>query len=109
MVEVTCFFRSDSVRLTEEVKAQLDQVALQMKGEYDPDLRTATAAVTGHASSSEKATAESHVRLAELRAEFVKNYLVTRHGIDAMRITTAWVLDATADPDFERKAVIVLS
>src|SRR5438876_615826 len=108
MVEVTCFFRSDSVRLTEEVKAQLDQVALQMKGEYDPDLRTATAAVTGHASSSE-ATAESHVWLAEVRAEFVKNYLVTRHGIDPMRITTAWVLDATANPDFERKAVIVLS
>jgi OmpA-OmpF porin, OOP family len=81
-MEVVCEFTPGSARLTNICKAKLDEVALRMK--QDPD---SSAQVTGYADSS-TGTASGNQRLAEQRAEAVKNYLVTRHGIDPSRITT---------------------
>jgi OOP family OmpA-OmpF porin len=81
-MEVTCEFSPGSARLTNICKAKLDEVALRMKQEAD-----STAQVIGYADSS-TGTQEGNQRIAEQRAEAVKSYLVTRHGIDPSRITT---------------------
>ncbi|HEV2852497.1 MAG TPA: OmpA family protein [Thermoanaerobaculia bacterium] len=80
--EVTCSFTSGSARLDNICKAKLDEVALRMKQES-----AATAQVIGYADGS-SGTQTSNQRAAEQRATAVKNYLVTRHGIDPSRITT---------------------
>jgi OOP family OmpA-OmpF porin len=79
---VTCDFTSGSARLTNICKAKLDEVGLRMKQDAE-----ATAKVTGYADGS-SGSAASNQRLAEQRAQGVKSYLVTRHGIDPNRITT---------------------
>jgi outer membrane protein OmpA-like peptidoglycan-associated protein len=79
---VTCEFTPGSARTSNICKAKLDEVALRMK--QDPD---ATAQVIGYADGS-TGTPAANQRIAEQRAEAVKNYLVTRHGIDPSRITT---------------------
>ncbi|MFA6958000.1 MAG: OmpA family protein [Thermoanaerobaculia bacterium] len=74
-------FDNGSARLTNIAKAQLDDVALRMKSEP-----AATAAVTGYTDGTEKTGKGND--LDRRRAEAVRDYLVSRHGIDASRITT---------------------
>jgi len=81
--EVTCDFTTGSARLTNICKAKLDEVGLKMK--QNP---SAPAQVTGYCNGS-KGSAASNQRLADQRAQGVKNYLVTRHGIDPSRIQTS--------------------
>jgi outer membrane protein OmpA-like peptidoglycan-associated protein len=80
-MEQTCSFVPGSARLDNICKAKLDEVGLRMK-----QSSTSTAAVTGYAESG-KSKSENQ-KLADQRAQGVKNYLVTRHGIDPSRITT---------------------
>ena len=82
-MEVTCTFTSGSARLDNICKAKLDEVGLRMKQEPD-----STAEVTGYADGA-TGSQEANQRLADQRAEAVKNYLVTRHGIDPSRIRTS--------------------
>lgn len=96
-MEAVCNFTPGSARLTNICKAKLDEVALRMKQESD-----STAEVTGYADSS-TGTPAGNQRLAEQRAEGVKNYLVTRHGIDPSRI------DTDAKVTDRAEAVVVLT
>jgi outer membrane protein OmpA-like peptidoglycan-associated protein len=73
-------FEPGSARLTNIAKAILDDVALRMKQEP-----AATALVIGYNDSKEN-TGANH-DLDRRRAEAVRDYLVTRHGIDPSRIT----------------------
>lgn len=70
----------------------LDQVGLQMK-QY-PDAR---AQIIGYAQPDEK-DYPLDLPLAELRAVRVKQYLVTRQGIDPARMTTAGEKSSTQGP-----------
>ena len=81
-MEVTCEFTPGSARLSNICKAKLDEVALRMKQEPD-----STAQIVGYADGS-TGSQSANQRMAEQRAEAVKSYLVTRHGIDPSRITT---------------------
>ena len=81
-MEVTCEFTPGSARLSNICKAKLDEVALRMKQEPD-----STAQVIGYAESA-TGTESANQKAADSRASAVKNYLVTRHGIDPGRITT---------------------
>jgi outer membrane protein OmpA-like peptidoglycan-associated protein len=81
-MEATCTFVSGSARLDNICKAKLDEVGLRMKQNT-----SSTAQVTGFADGSSGSQA-SNQRSAEQRAQAVKSYLVTRHGIDPSRITT---------------------
>ena len=67
-------FTPGSARLSNIAKAKLDEVALRMK--QDPELR---AQVLGYTDAS--GSPEGNQRISEQRAQAVKNYLVTRHGI----------------------------
>lgn len=73
-------FETGSARLTNIAKAILDDVALRMKQEP-----TSTAIVIGYTDNREATgpNADLDVR----RAQAVKDYLVSRHGIDPSRIT----------------------
>jgi OOP family OmpA-OmpF porin len=62
-------------------KATLDEVALRMKQEPER-----YALVLGYTDSAGSEAANQQMGLR--RAEAVKSYLVTRHGIDPSRITT---------------------
>jgi outer membrane protein OmpA-like peptidoglycan-associated protein len=73
-------FEPGSARLTNIAKAILDDVALRMKQEP-----TATALVIGYTDDRENTGANAD--LDRRRAEAVRDYLVSRHGIDASRIT----------------------
>lgn len=81
-MEVVCEFTPGSARTSNICKAKLDEVALRMKQEPD-----STAQVIGYADGS-TGSQSSNQRVAEQRAEAVKSYIVTRHGIDPSRITT---------------------
>ncbi|MND06324.1 putative lipoprotein YiaD precursor [compost metagenome] len=50
-------------------------------------------------------------KISEQRADAVKNYLVTRHGIDPSRITTEGrgSAESTGDPEQDRRAVVILT
>jgi outer membrane protein OmpA-like peptidoglycan-associated protein len=76
------FFDAGSARLTNIAKAMLDGIALRMKNDLN-----ATAAITGYSDNSGKE--DANVAISAKRAEAAKEYLVTRHGIDPNRITTA--------------------
>jgi OOP family OmpA-OmpF porin len=76
------FFDGKSARLTNIAKAVLDGVALRMKNDLN-----STAVVTGYTDNT--GTETSNVELGSKRAEAAKDYLVTRHGIDPARISTA--------------------
>ncbi len=86
------FFEGKSARLTNIAKAVLDGVALRMKNDLN-----ATAVVTGFTDNggAEKANQELGAR----RAAAAKEYLVTRHGIDPGRISTA--SKGSADPGYD--------
>lgn len=73
-------FESGSARLTNIAKAILDDVALRMKQEP-----TSTAVVIGYTDNQEKTGPNND--LDRRRAEAVRDYLVSRHGIDPSRIT----------------------
>jgi outer membrane protein OmpA-like peptidoglycan-associated protein len=84
-------FEAGSARLTNIAKAILDEVALRMKQEP-----SATATVTGYTDDRENAGANRD--LDRRRAEAVRDYLVTRHGIDPARISVvAGGVDTTGD------------
>ena len=73
-------FEPGSARLTNIAKAILDDVALRMKQEP-----TSTAIVIGYTDNREATGPNSD--LDRRRAEAVRDYLVSRHGIDPSRIT----------------------
>jgi outer membrane protein OmpA-like peptidoglycan-associated protein len=73
-------FEPGSARLTNIAKAILDEVALRMKQEP-----AATAVVIGYTDDRENTGASRD--LDRRRAEAVRDYLVSRHGIDPSRIT----------------------
>jgi outer membrane protein OmpA-like peptidoglycan-associated protein len=101
---VTVNFTAGSARLSNIAKAKLDEVALKMK--QDPTLR---AQVLGYTDAS--GNADANQRMSEQRAQAVKNYLVTRHGIDPSRITTEGrgSADSTGNPEQDRRAVVILT
>jgi outer membrane protein OmpA-like peptidoglycan-associated protein len=101
---VTVNFPPGSARLSNIAKAKLDEVALKMK--QDPDLR---AQVLGYSDTS--GSADANQRMSEQRAQAVKNYLVTRHGIDPSRITTEGrgSAESTGDAESDRRAVVILT
>ncbi len=72
-------FEPGSARLTNIAKAILDDVALRMKQEP-----SSTAVVIGYTDNRENTGANTD--LDRRRAEAVRDYLVSRHGIDASRI-----------------------
>ena len=73
-------FEPGSARLTNIAKAILDEVALRMKQEP-----TATALVIGY--TDDRENTGPNADLDRRRAEAVRDYLVSRHGIDPSRIT----------------------
>ena len=73
-------FEPGSARLTNIAKAILDDVAVRMKQEP-----TSTALVIGYTDNRENTGPNQD--LDRRRAEAVRDYLVTRHGIDPARIT----------------------
>jgi len=98
--QVTINFTPGSARLSNIAKAKLDEAALRMK--QDPDIR---AQVVGYASANEG----SGQQLADNRASAVKNYLVTRHGIDPSRISTSGKVSSGGEcPEGGRCAVLTL-
>lgn len=82
-------FEPGSARLTNIAKAILDEVALRMKQEP-----SATALVIGYTDDRENTGPNRD--LDRRRAEAVRDYLVTRHGIDPSRITVEG--RGTSDP-----------
>jgi outer membrane protein OmpA-like peptidoglycan-associated protein len=85
-------FDGTSARLTNIAKAVLDGVALRMKNDLN-----ATAVVTGYTDST--GSEQANLELGARRAQAAKDYLVTRHGIDPGRITTA--SKGAADPAYD--------
>jgi outer membrane protein OmpA-like peptidoglycan-associated protein len=99
--KVTINFTPGSARLSNIAKAKLDEIALRMKQE--PDSR---AQVIGYGPNDGSPSAQ---RLGDQRASAVKNYLVTRHGIDPARITTSGQVDSgNVCPEQGRCAVLTL-
>ncbi|MDX1583433.1 MAG: OmpA family protein, partial [Thermoanaerobaculia bacterium] len=86
-------FEPRSARVTNIAKAILDDVALRMKQEP-----ASTAIVIGYVEPDEGEN------LARLRAEAVRDYLVTRHDIDPSRIT----VEGRGAEDDQRRVVIRL-
>ena len=101
----TVYFAHDSYRLQlgdngRDEPNKLDEAALQMK--QDPDVR---AQITGYSQPDEKDQRGMYSGpVAELRAQAVKNYLVTRQGIDPARMAIAGEKSSTREPS----AVITL-
>lgn len=79
-VRETIHFTPSSARLSNIAKAKLDEVALRMK--QDP---AATALIVGYTDST--GSAATNQRMSQQRAEAARQYLVSRHGIDASRIS----------------------
>lgn len=82
-------FEPGSARLTNIAKAILDEVALRMKQEP-----SSTALVIGYTDDTENTGPNTD--LDRRRAEAVRDYLVSRHGIDPSRITVEG--RGTSDP-----------
>lgn len=81
VIESVCLFASGSARVDNRCQKILDrEVALQMRDEPD-----STALIIGYSDST--GSDATNERLSKRRAEAVKQMLVTRHGIDASRIT----------------------
>ena len=104
------FFDGTSARLTNIAKAILDGIALRMKSDLN-----STAVITGYTDNTGKE--EANVGIAQKRADAAREYLVTRHGIDPNRISTA--AKGSAEPAYDnatkegrdknRRAVIVVT
>ncbi len=103
-------FDAASARLTNIAKAILDGIALRMKNDLN-----ATAVVTGYSDNGGNEAANQAI--SAKRAQSAKEYLVTRHGIDPNRVTTA--ARGSADAAYDnatpegraknRRAVIVVT
>jgi outer membrane protein OmpA-like peptidoglycan-associated protein len=102
--ERICYFASGSARVDNACKAILDEVALLLR-----DRPAATGLVIGYSDASGSASANQRISLQ--RAENVKNWLVTRHGIDPSRITVEGrgSADASGDASRDRRAVIQIT
>ncbi|HEX2163717.1 MAG TPA: OmpA family protein [Thermoanaerobaculia bacterium] len=102
--ERVCYFAPGSARVDNACKAILDEVALLMQ-----DRPEATGVVIGY--SDEAGSEESNQAISLQRAENVKNWLVTRHGIDPSRITVEGrgEAEATGDANRDRRAVIQIT
>jgi outer membrane protein OmpA-like peptidoglycan-associated protein len=108
-IEEVCLFGAGSARVDNRCKATLDEVALRMKQEPQR-----YALVIGYSDSS--GSDSSNTALSLRRAEAVKSYLVTRHGIDPSRITSEGrgeadpvaSNDTSAGRAQNRRAVIIL-
>lgn len=104
------YFDAGSARLTNIAKAILDGIALRMKNDLN-----STAVVTGYSDNS--GSEEANLAISARRAEAAREYLVTRHGIDPNRITTAAM--GSREPAYDnaipegraknRRAVIVVT
>lgn len=104
------FFDAASARLTNIAKAILDGIALRMKNDLN-----STAVITGY--SDPGGSEQSNLTISAKRAAAAKEYLVTRHGIDPGRVTTA--ARGTAEPAYDnstpegrarnRRALIVVT
>jgi outer membrane protein OmpA-like peptidoglycan-associated protein len=104
------YFDAGSARLTNIAKAVLDGVALRMKNDLN-----STAVITGY--SDNAGSEEGNLAISAKRAEAAKEYLVTRHGIDPNRLTTA--AKGSAEPAYDnataegraknRRALIVVT
>ncbi len=104
------YFDTASARLTNIAKAVLDGIALRMKNDLN-----STAVITGY--SDPGGSEQSNLAISAKRAAAAKEYLVTRHGIDPGRITTA--AKGTAEPAYDnstpegraknRRALIVVT
>jgi outer membrane protein OmpA-like peptidoglycan-associated protein len=104
------FFDAASARLTNIAKAILDGIALRMKNDLN-----STAVITGY--SDPGGSEQANLTISAKRAAAAKEYLVTRHGIDPGRITTA--ARGTAEPAYDnstpegrarnRRALIVVT
>jgi outer membrane protein OmpA-like peptidoglycan-associated protein len=104
------FFDAGSARLTNIAKAILDGIALRMKNDLN-----ATAVVTGF--SDNAGSEDANMAISAKRAAAAKEYLVTRHGIDPARVTTA--AKGSAEPAYDnstaegrgknRRALIVVT
>ncbi|HKB69243.1 MAG TPA: OmpA family protein [Thermoanaerobaculia bacterium] len=92
-------FERNSSRLSNIAKAVLDRVAARLKDDLH-----ATVVVTGY--PDESTPERRRERLASQRAENAKEYLVTRHGIDAARISTR---TEPASPATSGKAVVTVT
>lgn len=101
---VTINFTDGSARLSNIAKAKLDEVALRMK--QDPEVR---AEVLGYADAS--GSPAGNQAISQQRAQAVKNYLVTRHGIDPSRITVEGrgSAESTGNAAQDRRAVVILT
>ncbi|HJQ25948.1 MAG TPA: AMIN domain-containing protein [Blastocatellia bacterium] len=86
------FFVFNSARITNEHKACLDEVAIQLQ--QDP---RSTAVIDGHRDSAER------VGISLTRANNARDYLVTEKGIDAARITVRNFGDTCPFPNGDRK------
>lgn len=102
--ERICYFGPGSARVDNACKAILDEVALLLR-----DRPSATGLVIGYSDASGSAAANQTISLQ--RAENVKNWLVTRHGIDPSRITVEGrgSADASGDASRDRRAVIQIT
>jgi outer membrane protein OmpA-like peptidoglycan-associated protein len=104
------FFDAASARLTNIAKAILDGIALRMKNDLN-----STAVITGY--SDPGGSEQSNLAISAKRAAAAKEYLVTRHGIDPGRVTTA--AKGTSEPAYDnttpegrarnRRALIVVT
>ena len=99
----TIDFPPGAARMSNIAKAKLDDVALQLK--QDPRLR---AYIVGHADRS--GSEDANLRLSRERAEFARQYLVSRHGIDASRIVTEGrgSSEATGDASADRHITVTV-
>ncbi len=96
----TIYFEGGSPRVTNIAKAVLDDVALRMKQEP-----AATALVIGYNEPGEATGPNADVD--RRRAEAVRDYLVSRHGIDPSRITVEGHGTEGADQNDNNRRVVV--
>lgn len=85
-------------------KAKLDEAGLQLK--QDSSLH---AQVIGYTDNTGSSSAQQ--RISEQRAQAVKNYLVTRHGIDPSRIMTEGrgSAESTGNGANDRRVVVIIT
>lgn len=94
-------FDFDSARLTGSSTSRLDTIGMALQ--Y-PELREIRFVVSGHTDSIGRS--EYNLSLSQRRAEAVREYLTSRHGIEAERILAVGKgADDPADPSNPRSAV----